>query len=123
MAAKRGEEMTDDMRITRLEESEGRAWKAIESLAEKQEKLDDSITLLLEAQIKTEERFRETDARMRETDARLRETDERLRETDRRMRETDVRMRDLAGGLDERIGKLVSAIGEFVRKGQPINPA
>jgi hypothetical protein len=77
-----GDEMTDDMRITRLEESEGRAWKAIESLAEKQEKLDDALVALLESQIKTEERFRETDARMRE----------------------------LASSMDERIGKLVSAI-------------
>jgi len=33
--------MTVEMRITRLKESEGRAWKAIESLAEKREKLDD----------------------------------------------------------------------------------
>jgi hypothetical protein len=47
------------------------------------------LAVLLESQIKTEERFRAT----------------------------DERMRGLASGMDERIGTLVSAIGDSVRRG------
>jgi chromosome segregation ATPase len=71
---------------TRVERVE----RLIEVLAEKQAKLDDVLVLLTEAQIKTEERFRETDERFRRTDERLSQT-------------------------DERIDKLVSAIGEMLR--------
>ena len=51
-------------RVDRLER-----W--VEILAEKQAKLDDVIVLLTEAQIRTEERFRETDERSRQTDQRI----------------------------------------------------
>jgi chromosome segregation ATPase len=51
-------------RVSRLEESENRAWTAIEALAEKQARLDDALVTLADAQIKTEQRFRETDARI-----------------------------------------------------------
>jgi predicted translin family RNA/ssDNA-binding protein len=78
---------------TRVERVE----RLIEVLAEKQAKRDDVLVLLTEAQIKTEERFRETDERFRRTDERFRRTDERLSQT------------------DERIDKLVSAIGEMLR--------
>jgi predicted transcriptional regulator len=91
-------------RVTRLEESMGRAFTAIEVLAEKQEKLDDVLVLLTEAQIKTQERFKETADRLRETDQHLREIDQRSRERDR--------------NLDERVDKLVSAIGEMLRNGR-----
>jgi hypothetical protein len=40
-------------------------------LAEKQAKLDDTVLLLTDAQIKTQEQFRETDRRFRETDERI----------------------------------------------------
>jgi predicted nucleic acid-binding Zn-ribbon protein len=75
---------TLNTRVTRLENLMGR-------LAEKQEKLDDVLVLLTEAQIKTEERFQETDRRFRETDERFRQT-------------------------GERIDALVSAIGELIRR-------
>ena len=52
---------TINTRVTRLENLMGR-------LAEKQEKLDDVLVLLTEAQIKTEERFQETERRFQETD-------------------------------------------------------
>jgi len=52
--------------------------------------MDDVLVVLTDAQIKTEERFRETDQRFRETDQRFRDT-------------------------DARIEKLVVAIGEFLR--------
>jgi vacuolar-type H+-ATPase subunit I/STV1 len=84
-------------RVNRLEESMGRAFTAIEALAEKQERLDDVLVLLTEAQIKTEERFKETAERMREIDQRSRERDR---------------------YLDERVDKLVSAIGEMLRNGR-----
>lgn len=83
--------------MTRLEDVMGR-------LAEKQEKLDDVLVLLVEAQIKTEARFQDTDQRFQETDAKLDKLIEAQSETDRRSRQTD-----------ERIDKLVSAIGELVR--------
>jgi len=56
-------------RVARLEESERRAWAAIESLADKEAKLDDALAVLAEAQIKTQGQFRETDRRSGETDA------------------------------------------------------
>jgi predicted transcriptional regulator len=91
---------TINTRVTRLENLMGR-------LAEKQEKLDDVLVLLTEAQIKTEERFQET---------------ERLfQETERRFQRTDARMEELAKAqlqTGERIEHLVSAIGELLRNGR-----
>ena len=84
-------------RVTRLEEGEGRAWAAIETLADRQTALDGALATLVGAQIKTEERFRETDARLEKL----------ARETDARFRETDAR-----------IEKLVGAIGDFLRNGR-----
>ena len=55
---------TVNERITRLEYLMG-------VLAEKQARLDDVLVVLTEAQIKTEERFRETDQRFRDADARI----------------------------------------------------
>jgi hypothetical protein len=55
---------TVNQRITRLEYLMG-------VLAEKQARLDDVLVVLTEAQIKTEERFRETDQRFRDADARI----------------------------------------------------
>jgi hypothetical protein len=73
--------------VERLEESERRAWAAIEALSNKQE----SHAKLAEAQLETEKRFQQTDARFLQTDARSRQ-------------------------IDERIDKLVSAIGELIRR-------
>ncbi len=53
-----------DQEIAELREMQGRAWNAIEALADKQAKLDDSLATLTEAQIKTEERFQRTDERI-----------------------------------------------------------
>ncbi|MBZ5725364.1 MAG: hypothetical protein LAP87_10230 [Acidobacteriia bacterium] len=112
--------MPEDLnaRVERLEEGERRAWAAIEALADKQERLDDVLVLLAEAQAKTEVRFRETDVRFRDieerfrdTDARFRDVEERFRDVEERFRETDARFRD----TDVRIDKLVSAIGELIR--------
>ncbi len=55
------------------------------------------LAVLAEAQIKTDECFRETDRLFRETDQRFRETDQRFR------------------NLDERIDKLVVEIREYLR--------
>ena len=55
---------TVNQRITRLEYLMG-------VLAEKQARLDDVLVVLTEAQIKTEEHFRETDQRFRDADARI----------------------------------------------------
>ncbi len=104
--------MTEDVRITRLEEGEIRAWKAIESLAEKQEKLDDALAVLLDAQIKTEERFRADSLISRETDALLRETDAHLRRNRRAPPRVDAHLR-VATAMDERIRR--------ARVGHPAN--
>jgi hypothetical protein len=74
-------------RIDRLEESMLRAFNAIEALADKQEKLHDVVTLLVDAQTKTMEYLREVDKASRDRDR----------------------------ALDDRADKLVSAIGEFLR--------
>jgi hypothetical protein len=55
---------TIQTRVTRIENLIGR-------LAEKQERLDDVVVLLTEAQIKTEERFQEAAKRSKQTDARI----------------------------------------------------
>ena len=98
---------TINTRVTRLENLMGR-------LAERQEKLDDVLVLLTEAQVKTEERFQETERRFQET--------ERLfQETERRFQRTDARMEELAKAqlqTGERIEHLVSAIGELLRNGR-----
>ena len=60
-----------NQRVQRLEESEQRAWRAIEALADKQTKLDDLMVTLAEAQILTEERFQKTDERFQKTDERI----------------------------------------------------
>jgi len=62
---------TLNARVTRLEEFMGRAFTAIEALADKEAKLDDLLATLTEAQIKTEERFRRTDERFQRTDERI----------------------------------------------------
>ena len=105
--------MSLEERVTALEESERRAWRAIEALAGKEAKVDDSLTLLIEAQIRTEERFSQTDAQMAETGRLLREQ---MAETRQLLRETDARGLERSRQLDERIEKLVIAIGEFLRR-------
>jgi len=102
---------TVSVRVARLEKLMGR-------LAEKQEKLDDVLVLLTEAQIRTEESFKETAERFRETAQQLRETAQQLRETDQQLREVDKNSRERDRYLDERVDKLVSAIGEMLRTGR-----
>jgi hypothetical protein len=75
-----------------------RVERLIGVLADKQEKLDNIVALLVEAQIKTQEELRENS---RETKERFRETDERFLEM---KREADERERRLG----ERIDKLVN---------------
>jgi flagellar biosynthesis/type III secretory pathway protein FliH len=99
--------------VEQLEESEARAWKAIEALAEKQEKLDDALVVLLEAQARTEERFQEVGQDMKEG---FREMREGFRETKERFRETDARIAALSANLDERIAKLGASLHERIGK-------
>jgi peptidoglycan hydrolase CwlO-like protein len=120
MRERKGASMPETVstRVARLEYLMGR-------LAEKQEKLDDVLVLLTEAQIKTEERFQETDLRFQETEQRFQQTDERFEETGKLIRETGQHLRELDRQsrerdrvLDERVDKLVSAIGEMLRNGR-----
>jgi len=78
-----------------------RAFTAIESLTEKEKKLDDVLVLLTEAQIATQQQFQETDRRFHETDRRIEALAQKLTESHLQ--------------LDERIKNLVSTIGEFLR--------
>jgi flagellar hook-basal body complex protein FliE len=55
---------TLNARVTRLENLMGRAFTAIEALADKEARLDDVLATLTEAQIRTEERFQRTDERI-----------------------------------------------------------
>jgi predicted nucleic acid-binding Zn-ribbon protein len=85
-------------RVDRLEESERRAWAAIEALSDKQEKLDDVLVVIAEAHAKLAE------SHVKLAEAQL--------ETEKRFQQTDERSRQ----IDERIDKLVSAIGELIRR-------
>jgi hypothetical protein len=58
---------TLNARVTRIENLMGRAFTAIEALADKEARLDDVLATLTEAQIRTEERFQRTDARFERT--------------------------------------------------------
>jgi hypothetical protein len=108
-------------RVTRLEEFMGRAFTAIEALAEKEAKLDDLMVLLTEAQIKTEQARIETEQRIQEsrqeTERLRQETERRFQETERRRDETEQLMKRHSGETDLRIEKLVTAIGEMLRNG------
>lgn len=96
-------------RVDRLEEAMQSAFRSIDALAEKQAKLDDLATLLIEAQIRTQERLVETDAR----------TKERIDSVVTEMKEHEERVayewRARSAELDARVDRLVSAIGEFIR--------
>lgn len=113
--------MSSPIRVTRLEESMGRAFTAIEALAEKEEKLDDVLVLLTEAQIKTTQHMAELADVQRQLAEQAKRTDQRLAElaaqADRRQAETNRQMAELNRQTDERIEKLVIAIGEYLRRG------
>ena len=51
-------------RVTRLE-------RAMAEIAEKHSRLDDLVSVLMDAQIKTEKRFQQTDERFQQTDERI----------------------------------------------------
>jgi predicted nucleic acid-binding Zn-ribbon protein len=63
-----------------------------------------SLARLAEAQMKTEERFKDIE--------------ERFLDLERHSRETDERIEKLGRETDARIEKLVIAIGEFLRNGK-----
>jgi len=88
-----------------------RAFAAIESLTEKEKKLDDVLVLLTEAQIATQQGFAETERRFQETNARIDRLVESQMETEKRFRQTDERFLKMG----ERIDNLVSAIGALLR--------
>ena len=80
-----------DKRVEKLEERMEHVIGVLDLVATNQAELDKVMVTLAEAQIKTQEQFREVATFMRETDQRLRET-------------------------DSRIDRLVSGIGEFIRQ-------
>ena len=82
----------------RMEVAMNRALASIGRLYDKEPKLNALLARLKEAQIKTDECFRETERRI----------EGRTAETDRLLQESGEQ-------LDARIDKLVSAIGEFIR--------
>jgi hypothetical protein len=116
-----------------------------ETLSTRVTRLEDLAAALVEAQLKTEQQFRETDRRVadlvsgigeliRRTDLRIAElsekTDRRIAEsnertdrliaesnerTDRRLAEVSERMTEFSENTDRRIGDLVAAIAELVR--------
>jgi chromosome segregation ATPase len=106
---------TLNTRVTSLEESMRRAFNAIESLTEKEKRLDDVLVLLTEAQIATQQSFQETERQFQETERRFQETERRFQETDERFRKTDERFEEMGN----RIESLVSAIGALL-SGKPV---
>jgi hypothetical protein len=95
-----------DSRVSSLEEQQRHVWAVLDSIALKQEKLDDLLDRIAQAQFENELRFRETDERIRGE----------REETQRRFREMDEHAQQRGRALDERIDKLVSAIGEMLRR-------
>jgi hypothetical protein len=63
--------MAKDLNTRVAEDSQGRAWAAIEALADKEAKIDDTLVLLTEAQIKLAQAQQATETRFQETDARI----------------------------------------------------
>ncbi len=59
---------TPSARVTRMQESMRRAFAAIESLTEKEKKLDDALARLADSRIATERSFQETERLFRQTD-------------------------------------------------------
>jgi hypothetical protein len=104
---------TIETRVARLEEAQASAWRAIDALTDKETRLDEALATLIDAQIKTEHRFRETDERFREVAERFRDTDARFQETDTQIKELAKIQKESQKKIDERIQALVSAIGEL----------
>jgi hypothetical protein len=102
------------VRVERPEERERRVWTVMESLADKEARLDDALTVLVDAQIKTQERFRETDARIADLTRSMKEGFER---TGARFQELMLSMKEESKKTDARIENLVSAIGQMQRNG------
>jgi predicted nucleic acid-binding Zn-ribbon protein len=107
-------------RIERLEESERRAWSVIETLGTRQNNLDDalayvgsSLARLAEAQMKTEERFKDIEERFLDLEKHSRETDDRI---EKHSRETEALIAKLGRETDARIEKLVIAIGVHAQR-------
>ena len=103
--------MPDDLnsRVGSLEEHQRHVWAVLDALADKQERLDNALAALADAQA---EFVRETDKRFQEHQERLKEHERLFQENERRRREDLERSRE----LDGRIDKLVLAIGELVRR-------
>jgi DNA anti-recombination protein RmuC len=95
------------VRVERLEESERRVWTVLESLADKEAKLDDALVVLADAQIKTQTRIEDLTRSMKDGFER---TDARFEELMRSMKEESKK-------TDARIENLVSAIGQMLRNG------
>ncbi len=100
--------------MERLEESERRVWTVMESLADKQARLDDALVVLADAQIKAQERSLETDARIEDL---MRSMKDGFEKTDARIEELVLSMKEGSKETDARIEKLVSAIGQMPRNG------
>ncbi len=108
-----------EKRVDKLDEQMQHVLGVLDRVTANQEELDKAMVTLVDAQIKTQEQFRDTDRRLRETDQRLRETNDLLQQTIHENRATRLDAEARAREIDARIDKLVSGIGEFIRQSGP----
>ena len=94
--------MNHEQRLNRLERI---LTTAIVVGSRRMRALDEKISILIDAQIRTADGFRELKAMSRETDRQLKDVARRFKETARRFAETD----QLARRNDERFAKLADS--------------
>ena len=99
-----------ERRLGTLEDHMAHVFTTLDVLATNQNRLDEALATLADAQIRTQEQFLETDKRFAETDKHFAETDKRFAETDKRFAETDKRFAE----TDKRISDMASAIGALI---------
>ena len=112
--------MTTDQRLDRIERILILYYNAGRRELKRVREADEKINILINAQIKNEDGFRQLKERLDQTDRQMQETDRHMQETDRRMRETDRKwnekwnetvrelheVADLFRKTDERINRL-----------------
>src|SRR5690349_24325518 len=101
--------MTTDERLDRIERILILYFNSGRRERKRVRETDEKINILIDAQIKNEEGFRELRERFNETDRKWQETDRKWQESDRKwqeVRESFREIRDLFWKTDERINRL-----------------
>ena len=105
--------MTTDQRLDRIERILTLFFNAGRREQKRVREVDEKITILINAQIKNDDRFQElrdeTNRKWQETDRRFQETTRQLQETGRQMRETDGCATQIENGVKRFVSFIRSA--------------